>query len=81
MLHVFLEFLDRACMSINLHKKLWPNLDLLASSSSLVCLLINMHKELFLVFMRSNLGSYNVRQDNSGQSFVAEQYIEEWIPK
>jgi hypothetical protein len=24
-----------------------------------------MHKELFLVFMHSNLGSYNLRQDNS----------------
>jgi hypothetical protein len=59
MLHVFLEFLDRACTSINLYKKLWPNLDLLASSSNLVCLLINMHKEMFLVFMHSNVSFYS----------------------
>jgi hypothetical protein len=44
--------------SINLYKKLWPNLELFASSRSPVCLCINMHKTLFLIFMHSNLGSH-----------------------
>jgi hypothetical protein len=37
--------------SINLHKKLWPIFYIFASSSSPICLLINMQKKLFLVFM------------------------------
>ena len=64
--------------SINLHKKLWPNLKLFASSSSPVCLLINMHKKLFLFCMQWVAMMYFY--DNCfSMMFLSDFWLQSWM--